>query len=66
VDIIGLPRNSCQVDFTINDDDSDDVNAFVDDELAVFSIDMAKLTNIIGDDGTPFFADTKWKPHQKA
>jgi hypothetical protein len=58
-DNIGLPRNSYWADFTINNDDSDNVNAFVDDELVVISVDAAELTNIVGGDGTPFFADTK-------
>ncbi len=64
-DNIGLPRNSCRADFTIDDDDNDDIDAFVDDKLVVVSVDVAKLTNIVGDDGTPFFADTKSKRHQK-
>ncbi len=59
MDHIGLPRNSCRADFTIKDDDNDDVNAFVDDELVVVSVDAAELTDIVGDNGTPFFADTK-------
>jgi hypothetical protein len=58
-DNIKLPRNSCQVDFTINDDDNINVNAFVDDELVILSVDAVELTNIVGDDGTPFIADTK-------
>ncbi len=56
---IGLPRNSCRVNFTINDDNNDDVDAFVDDELVILRVDAAELTNIVGDNGTPFFADTK-------
>jgi hypothetical protein len=43
----------------INDDDNNNVNAFVDDEFVIISIDAADLTNIVGDDGTPFIADTK-------
>jgi hypothetical protein len=43
----------------INDEDNDDFNTFVDDELVVVSVDAAELTNIMGDDGTPFFEDTK-------
>ena len=49
----------------IGNDNNDHVNAFMDDELVVVSVDVAKLTNIVGDDGTPFFADTKSKRHQK-
>jgi hypothetical protein len=59
VDNIGLPRNSCRADFTINNDDNNDVNTFVDVELVLVSVDAVELTNIVGDDGTPFFADTK-------
>jgi hypothetical protein len=58
-DNIGLPRKRCWADFTIDDDDNKDVDAFVDDKLVVISVDVAELTNIVGDDGTPFFADTK-------
>ncbi len=43
----------------IDDDDNDDVDAFMDDKLVVISVDAAELTNIMGDDGTPFFVDTK-------
>ncbi len=49
-DNIGLPRN--------DDDNNDNVNAFVDVELVVVSIDSAELTDIVGDNGTPFFVDT--------
>ncbi len=59
MDNIGLPRNSCRADFTNDDDDNDNVHAFVDDELVVISLDAAELTNIVGEDGTPFFTDTK-------
>jgi hypothetical protein len=59
VDNISLPRNSCWVDFTIKDDDNNDVDAFVDDKLVVVSVDAAELLGIVGDDGTLFFADTK-------
>jgi hypothetical protein len=58
-DNIGLPRNSCLANFTINDDNNNDVNAFVDDELVVVRVDAVELTNFVGDEGTPFFADTK-------
>jgi hypothetical protein len=51
VDNIGLPRN-------IDDDDDNVVDAFVDDELVVVSVDPAEPTDIVGDDGTPFFVDT--------
>jgi hypothetical protein len=37
----------------------------MDDKLVVVSVDAADLTNIMGDDGTLFFMDTKWKWHQK-
>ena len=56
---IRLPRNSCLADFTINDDDNDNIDAFMDDKLVVVSVDVAELTDIMGDNGTPFFADTK-------
>jgi hypothetical protein len=42
---------------TMNNDNV--VNAFVDEELVVISIDAAEPTNIIGDDGIPFFVDAK-------
>jgi hypothetical protein len=58
-DNIGLPRNSCQADFTINNEDNEDVNTFVHDELVVVSLDAAEPTDIVGDNGTPFFMDTK-------
>jgi hypothetical protein len=58
-DNIGFPRNSCRADFTIDNDDNDNVNAFVDDELVVVSVDAAELTSIMGGNGNPFFADTK-------
>jgi hypothetical protein len=58
-DNIRLPRNSCRADFAIDDDDNNDVNAFMDDKLVVISVDAAELTDIVGDDGTPFFVDTK-------
>ncbi len=59
VDNIRLPRSCCCAAFTINDNDDDIVNAFVDDELVVISVDAAEPTNIVGDDGTPFFVDAK-------
>jgi hypothetical protein len=59
VNNIRLPRNSCLADFTINDDDNDNIDAFMDDKLVVVSVDVAELTDIMGDNGTPFFADTK-------
>ncbi len=37
----------------------------MDDKLVVVSVDVAELTDIVGGAGTPFFADTKWKRHQK-
>jgi hypothetical protein len=43
----------------IKDDDNDNVDTFVDDELVLVSVDTAELTNIVGDNGTPFFTDTK-------
>jgi hypothetical protein len=58
-DNIRLPSNSCWADFMINDDDNKDINAFVDDKLVVISVDALELTNIMGDNDTPFFADTK-------
>ncbi len=58
-DNIGFPRNSCRFDFTINDGNNDDVNAFMDDKLVLVRIDVAELTDIMGDDGTPLFAGTK-------
>jgi hypothetical protein len=58
-DNIGLPRNSCRADFTIDNDNNNNVDAFVDDELVVVSVDAAELTDIVGDDGTPFIVDTK-------
>ncbi len=54
MDNIELPRNSCQADFTINDDNNNDVDAYVDDELVVVSVDAAELTNIVGDNGIFF------------
>ncbi len=59
MDNIGLPRSSCWADFMINNDDDNIVNAFVDDELVVISVDKAEPTNIVGDNGTPFFVDAK-------
>jgi hypothetical protein len=59
VDNIGLPRNSCRADFTIDDDNNEDVDTFVENKLVVISVDMAELTNIVGDNDTPFFVDTK-------
>jgi hypothetical protein len=61
IDNIGLPRSSCWADFTIDEDDgnNDVINAFVDDKLVVVSIDATEPTNIVGDDGTPFFVDAK-------
>jgi hypothetical protein len=59
VDNIGLPRNSCGANFTIEDDNNDNVDTFVDDKLVLISVDVAELTNIVGENGTPFFADTK-------
>jgi hypothetical protein len=38
---------------------NDYVDTFMDDKLVVVSVDAAELTNIVGDDGTPFFADNK-------
>jgi hypothetical protein len=49
----------------INNDNNNNIQAFVDDKLVVISVDMALLTNIVGDDSTPFFTDTKRKKHQK-
>jgi hypothetical protein len=43
----------------IDDDNNDDVDAFVDDELVVVSVDAVELTNIMGNKGTHFFVDTK-------
>ncbi len=43
----------------IDNDDNGDLNAFVDDKLVVVSVDAAELTNIVGDNNTPFFVDTK-------
>ncbi len=60
MDNIGLPRNSCHANFTIDNDNDDVVNAFVDDKLVVVSVDAAEPTNIVGVDGTPFFVDAKW------
>jgi hypothetical protein len=31
----------------------------MDDKLVVISVDAAVLTNIVGDNGTSFFVDTK-------
>ncbi len=59
VDNIRLPRNSCRDDFTIDNDVNDNVDAFVDDELVFISVDTTELTDIMGDNGTPFFADTE-------
>jgi hypothetical protein len=58
-DNIGLPKSSCHADFTFKDNDDDVIDAFVDDELVVVSVDMAEPTDIMGDDGTPFFVDAK-------
>jgi hypothetical protein len=49
----------------INNDNNNNIKAFVDDKLVVISVDTALLNNIVGDDGTPFFTDTKRKKHQK-
>jgi hypothetical protein len=59
VDNIELPRNSCQANFTIEDEDNNNIDAFVDDELVVVSVDAAELSNIVGDNSTPFFTNTK-------
>jgi hypothetical protein len=50
----------------IDNDDNENIDTFVDDKLVIISIDAVKLTNIVGDDGFPFFTDNKWKQHQKA
>jgi hypothetical protein len=55
VENFGLNRNSCQADFTINDNINDNViDAFIGDELVVIDIDTAEPTNMVGDNGTPF------------
>jgi hypothetical protein len=60
VDNIELPRSSCCADLIINNDNDDDtINAFVDDDLVVVSIDAPEPINFVGDDGTPFFVDAK-------
>jgi hypothetical protein len=41
----------------IVNDDNNVVDAFMDDELVVVSVDVAEPTNIVGDDGTPFLVD---------
>jgi hypothetical protein len=43
----------------INDDHNNVVNTFVDDELVVVSVDVVEPTDIVGDDGTPFYVDAK-------
>jgi hypothetical protein len=55
VDNFRLPRNSCWADFTIDNNEDDVVNAFVDDELVVVNVDAAEQTDMVGDDGKPFF-----------
>jgi hypothetical protein len=60
VDNIRLPRSSCRADFTIDNNNNDTVvHAFVDDKLVIVSVDTAEPTNIVGDNGTPFFVDAK-------
>ncbi len=54
VDNIRPKRSSCRADITINDDNDDVVDAFVDDALVVISVDAAEPTDIVGDNGTPF------------
>jgi hypothetical protein len=59
VDNFGLPRKGCWDDFTINDDNDNIVNTFIDDELVIINVDAAEPTNMVGDNGTPFFVDAK-------
>jgi hypothetical protein len=59
VDYIVLPKSSCHANFTIDNDDDNVVNTFVDDKLVVVSVDVSEPTDIMGDDGTPFFVDAK-------
>ncbi len=40
----------------INDNNNDIVDTFLDDKLVVISVDAAEPTDIVGDDGTPFFS----------
>jgi hypothetical protein len=35
------------------------MRAFVDDKLVVINIDAAEPTDMVEDDGTPFFVDAK-------
>ena len=65
VDNFGLPRKSCLADFTINNNDDDIVNAFIDNKLVIVNVDTAEPTDMVGDDGTPFFVDAKQEGHQK-
>ncbi len=59
MDNFGLPRNSCQANFTIDDNNDNVVDAFVDDELVVVNVDTAEPANMVRDNGTPIFADSK-------
>jgi hypothetical protein len=34
---------------------TDVVDTFIDDKLVVINVDAAEATNMVGDDGTPFF-----------
>ncbi len=54
MDNIGLPRNSCHADFRIANNDDNVIDAFVDDEMVVVSVDAAEPTDILGDNGHLF------------
>jgi hypothetical protein len=62
VDFWGLLRSSCRADFTIDDDDKDVVDPFVDkEELVVIKVNATEATDIMEDEGTPFLMDAEQK-----
>ncbi len=62
VDFWGLPRSSCQADFTIDDNDEDVVDPFIDkEELVVVKGNTAEPTDTVMDEGTPFLMDAEQK-----
>jgi hypothetical protein len=69
VDLWGLPRSSCQADFTIQDNDDNNnniINPFVDDEeLVVINVDAAEPTDIVEDEGTLYLIGAEQKRHQQ-
>ncbi len=65
MDNFGLQKKSCRANFTIDNNNNDVVDDSVDDELVVVKVDTAEPTDMVGDDGTPFFMDAKQERHQK-